>query len=67
MRLNRLVLVAIGVVSASLAVVTSSAVDKLGAPTPATVAVTVGVFYATAYGLANATATFIAYRAATRG
>lgn len=67
MRLNRLVLIAIGVVSGLLAVTVSSAIGKLGAPTAVTVAATVGVFYATAYGLANATATFIAHRAATRG
>lgn len=67
MRLNRPVLVAIGVASALLAVTVASAIDKLGAPTAVTVAATVGVFYATAYGLANATATFIAYRAASRG
>ncbi|KOU62074.1 hypothetical protein ADK57_25930 [Streptomyces sp. MMG1533] len=67
MRLSRPVLIAIGVVSALLAVAVSSAIEELGAPGPATVAAAVGVFYATAYGLANATATFIAYRAARRG
>lgn len=63
MRLNRLVLVAIGVASAMTAASTASVMH---APEPAVVAATVGVFYATAYGLATVTATFLAHRAARR-
>jgi len=67
MRLNRVVLIAIGVVSGLVASATLTAVSSLGAPTVVTVAASVGVFYATAYSAANATATFIAHRAASRG
>ena len=67
MYLSRPVLIAIGVASALLAVAVSSAIDKLGVPTAVTVGTAVGAFYLTAYGLVNATATFIAYRAASRG
>jgi hypothetical protein len=67
MRLSRLVLVAIGVVSGLVASATLTAVSSLGTPTAVTVTAAVGAFYATAYGLANVTATFIAYRAASRG
>lgn len=67
MRLNRVVLVAIGVVSGLIASATLTAVSSLGAPTVVTVAAVVAAFYATAYSVANATATFIAHRAASRG
>lgn len=63
MHLPRLVLVAIGAASALIAVVVSSAITKLGAPTPATVAATVGVFYLAAFGLLHATTTLIGRRA----
>lgn len=67
MHLNRLVLASIGVTSALIAVTVSSGIDKLGVPAAVTVAAAVGVFYVTAFGLVNATATFIAHRAARRG
>ena len=67
MHLNRLVLASIGVTSALTAVAVSSAIDKLGVPAAVTVAAAVGVFYATAFALVNATTAFIAHRAARRG